>query len=88
MTQMIRTLRPLTLIAVLALSSAAFAGGTHGGGHGHDSDETAIGKPGVAVAAITVMELGVWVEQTPVELQEAQVRLAAQWLLLKAAVAR
>ena len=51
MTQMIRTLRPLTLIAVLALSSAAFAGGTHGGGHGHDSDETAIGKPGVASKA-------------------------------------
>ena len=53
MTRMTRTLRPLTLIAALALSSAAFAGGTHAGGHGHDSDETAIGKPGVAVAAIT-----------------------------------
>ena len=48
MTPMTTNLRTLTSIAALAISSAAFAGGTHAGGHGHDSDETAIGKPGVA----------------------------------------
>lgn len=36
----------LTLMAI-ALSSSAFAGGNHTGGHGHDDEETAIGKPGV-----------------------------------------
>jgi uncharacterized cupredoxin-like copper-binding protein len=40
--------RPLALIAALALSGAAIASGTHAGGHGHDIEETAIGKPGVA----------------------------------------
>ena len=51
MTQINRVLRPLAVIAALALSGAAFAAGTHAGGHGHvndASDETAIGKPGVA----------------------------------------
>jgi uncharacterized cupredoxin-like copper-binding protein len=74
MTQMIRTLRPLTLIAVLALSSAAFAGGTHGGGHGHDSDETAIGKPGVASKAsrTVTVEMTDNMRYTPAEIQVKQ----------------
>lgn len=50
----------LSAIAALSLSTAALAGGTHAGGHdhghdhgqasshGHDTEETAIGKPGVA----------------------------------------
>ncbi|MDI9330363.1 MAG: cupredoxin family protein [Alphaproteobacteria bacterium] len=45
---MTRTFRPLTIISALTLSSAAFAGANHAGGHGHGSEETAIGKPGVA----------------------------------------
>lgn len=36
------------LIACLAFSGTAFAAGNHAGGHGHATDETAIGKPGVA----------------------------------------
>jgi uncharacterized cupredoxin-like copper-binding protein len=42
--------RGATVLAVLALSGAAFAGGTHAGGHSHGTApaETAIGKPGVA----------------------------------------
>ncbi|MBY0466598.1 MAG: cupredoxin family protein [Burkholderiales bacterium] len=37
----------VTLLA-FALSGTAFATGNHAGGHGHGTDETAIGKPGVA----------------------------------------
>lgn len=71
MTQMTRTLRPFTLIAALALSSAAFAGGTHAGSHGHDSEETAIGKPGmVSKASRTVtIEMTDNMRYTPADIQ-------------------
>ncbi|MDQ3060886.1 MAG: cupredoxin family protein [Pseudomonadota bacterium] len=38
--------------AALSISTAALAGGTHAGGHdhGHDAEETAIGKPGKAAS--------------------------------------
>ena len=74
MTQMTRTLRPLTLIAALALSGAAFAGGTHAGGHGHDSDETAIGKPGVASKAsrTVTIEMTDNMRYTPADIQVKQ----------------
>ena len=75
MTRMTRTLRPFTLIAALALSSAAFAGGTHAGGHGHDEGgETAIGKPGVAAKAsrtITI-EMSDNMRYTPSNIQVKQ----------------
>jgi hypothetical protein len=35
-------------ISTLALSANAFAGGNHAGGHSHDHEESAIGKPGIA----------------------------------------
>ncbi|WP_026436582.1 plastocyanin/azurin family copper-binding protein [Acidovorax sp. JHL-9] len=38
-------------VVALAASGAAFASGSHAGGHGHDGEETAIGKPGVAAKA-------------------------------------
>ena len=74
MTQMTRTLWPLTLIAALALSSAAFAGGTHAGGHGHGSDETAIGKPGVASKAsrTVTIEMTDNMRYTPADIQVKQ----------------
>ena len=74
MTQMTRTLRPLTLIAALALSSAAFAGGTHAGGHGHASDEIAIGKPGVASKAsrTVTVEMTDNMRYTPSDIQVKQ----------------
>ena len=74
MTQMTRTLRPLTLIAALAMSSATFAGGTHAGGHGHDSDETAIGKPGVASKAsrTVTIEMTDNMRYTPADIQVKQ----------------
>lgn len=73
MTQMTRTLRPLTLIAALALSSAAFAGGTSGG-HGHDSEETAIGKPGMASKAsrTVAIEMTDNMRYTPADVQVKQ----------------
>ncbi len=74
MTQMTRILRPLTLIAALALSSVAFAGGTHAGGHGQDSDETAIGKPGVASKAsrTVTIEMTDNMRYTPADIQVKQ----------------
>ena len=74
MTQMTRTLWPLTLIAALAMSSATFAGGTHAGGHGHDSDETAIGKPGVASKAsrTVTIEMTDNMRYTPADIQVKQ----------------
>ncbi len=74
MTQMTRILRPLTLIAALALSSVAFAGGTHSGGHGHDSEETAIGKPGMASKAsrTVTIEMTDNMRYTPADIQVKQ----------------
>ncbi len=44
------TISQFFAMAALATSGAAFASGTHAGGHG-DGGETAIGKPGVAAKA-------------------------------------
>lgn len=38
----------LALGAALSLSSAAWAGGNHAGGHGHGHEDEHIGRPGVA----------------------------------------
>lgn len=69
-----RVLRPWTLIAALALSGAAFAGGTHAGGHGYDSEETAIGKPGAASTAsrIITVEMSDNMRYTPADIQVRQ----------------
>lgn len=48
MTHKTYTLVKVTALMAIALSSSAFAGGKHAGGHGYDDEETAIGKPGVA----------------------------------------
>lgn len=40
--------RPLFALAALCLSGAAFAAGSHAGGHGHADDDGAIGQPGSA----------------------------------------
>ncbi|GIX54789.1 putative cupredoxin-like copper-binding protein [Sphaerotilus sulfidivorans] len=65
-------MQPLITVAALALSSTAFAGGTHGGGH--DAAETAIGKPGVAAkAARTVtIEMSDTMRYTPSDIQVKQ----------------
>ena len=47
MTHKTHTLAKVLALMTIALSSSAFAGGNHAGGHGHDDEETAIGKPGV-----------------------------------------
>jgi len=47
MTHKTHTLAKVLTLMTIALSSSAFAGGNHAGGHGHDDEETAIGKPGV-----------------------------------------
>ena len=43
-----RTLSLIAASALVALSFNSFAGGTHSGGHGHGSEESAIGEPGKA----------------------------------------
>jgi uncharacterized cupredoxin-like copper-binding protein len=69
-----QTFRSFTLITSLALSSAAFAGGTHAGGHGHDGDETVIGKPGVAskVSRTVTIEMADNMRYTPADIQVKQ----------------
>lgn len=66
----------LFTVAALCLSGAAFAGGNHAGGHGHghDADETAIGKPGTAAKAtrtITV-DMNDTMRYTPSDIQVKQ----------------
>lgn len=61
-------------LMALTLSGAVFAGGSHGGGHGHDDEETAIGKPGVAVKVnrtITI-DMNDNMRYTPAEIQVKQ----------------
>ena len=51
------TISQLVAIAALVASGAAFASGSHGGGHGHDDGDTAIGKPGVATKATRTINI-------------------------------
>ena len=64
------------LFAVLAFaaSGAAFASGSHTGGHGHDGDETAIGKPGVTakVSRTIAIEMSDNMRYTPSNIQVKQ----------------
>lgn len=64
----------LLAFAALALSGAAFAGGTHAGGHGHDVEETAIGKPGVAgrVSRTITVDMNDNMRYTPASVQAKQ----------------
>lgn len=67
-------LRRLLTLATLGLSGAAFAGGNHAGGHGHDDGESAIGKPGTAAKAtrtITV-EMSDAMRYSPADIQVKQ----------------
>jgi len=64
----------LIAMVALAASGAAFASGSHTGGHGHDESETAIGKPGVAAKAsrtITI-EMSDNMRYTPSNIQVKQ----------------
>lgn len=69
-------LQKIFVLAALALSGAVDAAGNHAGGHvhGHDNEETAIGKPGVASQAkrtITV-EMSDNMRYTPANIQVKQ----------------
>ena len=75
-----RVNRKIVLLAALALSGAAFAGGNHadghhhGSGHSHGDQETDIGKPGVATkAARTItIEMNDKMRFTPASIQARQ----------------
>ncbi len=62
-------------LAAMALSGAAFAAGNHAGGHHHDhapaTDETAIGKPGVAakVNRTIAVDMADTMRYTPAHIQ-------------------
>ena len=74
MTHKTRTLAKVMALMAIALSSSAFAGGNHAGGHGHDDEETAIGKPGVAARvnrSITI-EMNDSMRYTPADVQVKQ----------------
>lgn len=63
-----------SLVAALAMSGAAFAAGSHSGGHGHADEETAIGKPGVAskVTRTITIEMRDTMTYSPAEIQAKQ----------------
>lgn len=69
------TASQLFAVVALAASGAAFAAGSHAGGHGHDDGgEMAIGKPGVAARAsrtITI-EMSDTMRFTPSNIQVKQ----------------
>lgn len=46
------SVRQMVVLSILSLAGGAYAGGTHAGGHGHDDEETAIGKPGVSAKVV------------------------------------
>ncbi len=74
MTHKTRTLAKVMALMAIALSSSAFAGGNHAGGHGHDDEETAIGKPGVAarVNRTITIEMNDSMRYTPADIQVKQ----------------
>ncbi len=74
MTHKTQTLAKVMALMTIALSSAAFAGGNHAGGHGHGDEETAIGKPGVAakVNRTITIEMNDSMRYTPADLQVKQ----------------
>ena len=64
----------LVALAALALSGAAVANGNHAGGHGHDNEESAIGKPGVVakVGRTVTVEMSDTMRYTPADIQVKQ----------------
>lgn len=66
--------RTLIALVALALSGAAFAAGNHAGGHGHNDEETAIGKPGVAgrVNRTITVDMNDNMRYTPASVQAKQ----------------
>ncbi|SEA57336.1 cupredoxin domain-containing protein [Acidovorax soli] len=61
-------------MVAFAASGAAFASGSHTGGHGHDGDETAIGKPGLTakVRRTITIEMSDNMRYTPSNIQVKQ----------------
>jgi len=74
MAHKIQTLAKVMALMTMALSSAAFAGGNHAGGHSHGDEETAIGKPGLAakVNRTITIEMNDSMRYLPADLQVKQ----------------
>lgn len=74
MTHKKQTLVKVMALMAIGLSSAAFAGGNHAGGHGHGDEETAIGKPGMAakVSRTITIEMNDSMRYAPADLQVNQ----------------
>lgn len=74
MTSKLLRTQQLVALAALALSGAAFANGNHAGGHSHDDEESAIGKPGVAakVGRTVTVEMSDTMRYTPSDIQVKQ----------------
>ena len=74
MAHKIQTLAKVMALMTMALSSAAFAGGNHDGGHSHGDEETAIGRPGVAakVNRTITIEMNDSMRYVPADLQVRQ----------------
>lgn len=74
MTHKTQTLTKMIALLAITLSSSAFAGGNHAGGHGHDDEDMAIGKPGVAarVNRTITIEMNDSMRYTPADVQVKQ----------------
>jgi uncharacterized cupredoxin-like copper-binding protein len=74
MAHKIQTLAKVMALMTMALSSAAFAGGNHAGGHSHGDEETAIGKPGLPakVNRTITIEMNDSMRYLPADLQVRQ----------------
>ena len=72
MNHQVKSIRRLLAVAAVCLSTGAFAGGNHAGGHDHGDD--AIGKPGVAakVTRTITVEMSDAMRYTPSDIQVKQ----------------
>jgi len=74
MKHQVKSIRRLLAVAAVCLSTGAFAGGNHAGGHDHDHGDDAIGKPGVAakVTRTITVEMSDAMRYSPSDIQVKQ----------------
>ncbi|HQC97763.1 MAG TPA: cupredoxin family protein [Aquabacterium sp.] len=74
MKHQVKSIHRLLAVAAVCLSTGAFAGGNHAGGHDHDHGDDAIGTPGVAakVTRTITVEMSDAMRYSPSDIQVKQ----------------
>lgn len=74
MKHLAKSIRRFLAVSAVCLSTSAFAGGNHAGGHDHDHGDDAIGKPGVAakVTRTITVEMSDAMRYSPSDIQVKQ----------------